>query len=509
MVLLFLLAGALTSSAASPLDSYVGDVATPAQLALLEEPLDTASATFAGDMTWWVWGKTLRNTPRGEQASWESLAGIERMCSIYSQVLGVEISQENTPAIYRLMSRAGNTGANYASPFVQANPRKRPYVLMNDTAWGEFNTPGTLQPNASYPSSPMTYCMSTALALAQAFPILQDTIVRRAVEYGTSSVITGAHWQSDVDAATMCATAAIAKARASNQFSRDIKAAQNEYSAMRGITVSQIKGSPRAFPVMTRILDNPLTTSDYLFLGDLERYWACKPLRDSTERGQLANADMALNDQYFIDIFNECTGINISQSETPHIAFLIKTLSFLLNSQTNIYKREHFRRRPYSQFKETYPYGGVEWSLTGESSYPSRHALVGWGVALALAEVITHDQDSILLRGMEYGESRVIKGMAYASDVAAARLMAACTLGKLRNEQSIVKLFDNAKREYLSLTSWGDVNGDGAVNSTDITVLYNWLLNNDDSAIINGDLNGDGNITSSDVTIVYNIILGN
>ena len=39
--------------------------------------------------------------------------------------------------------------------------------------------------------------------------------------------------------------------------------------------------------------------------------------------------------------------------------------------------------------------------------------------------------------------------------------------------------------------------------------MVNWLLNNDDSAIINGDLNGDGNITSSDVTIVYNIILGN
>ena len=42
----------------------------------------------------------------------------------------------------------------------------------------------------------------------------------------------------------------------------------------------------------------------------------------------------------------------------------------------------------------------------------------------------------------------------------------------------------------------GDVNNDGVVSSVDITALYNWLLNSDDSAIVNGDLDGDGIITS-------------
>ena len=55
----------------------------------------------------------------------------------------------------------------------------------------------------------------------------------------------------------------------------------------------------------------------------------------------------------------------------------------------------------------------------------------------------------------------------------------------------------------------GDVNGDGNVTSADVTALYNWLLNNDDSAIVNGDQNGDGNITATDVTLIYNILLGN
>ena len=54
----------------------------------------------------------------------------------------------------------------------------------------------------------------------------------------------------------------------------------------------------------------------------------------------------------------------------------------------------------------------------------------------------------------------------------------------------------------------GDVNGDGVCNASDVTALYQYILNNDASAIVNGDQNDDGAINASDVTTVYNIILG-
>lgn len=54
----------------------------------------------------------------------------------------------------------------------------------------------------------------------------------------------------------------------------------------------------------------------------------------------------------------------------------------------------------------------------------------------------------------------------------------------------------------------GDVNGDGDVNSTDITALYTFLLLGDMSTIVNGDQDNDGEITSADVTKVYSILLG-
>ena len=53
----------------------------------------------------------------------------------------------------------------------------------------------------------------------------------------------------------------------------------------------------------------------------------------------------------------------------------------------------------------------------------------------------------------------------------------------------------------------GDVNGDGTVTAADVTALYDYLLNNDNSHIVNGDQNGDGNITAADITAVYDVLL--
>ena len=55
---------------------------------------------------------------------------------------------------------------------------------------------------------------------------------------------------------------------------------------------------------------------------------------------------------------------------------------------------------------------------------------------------------------------------------------------------------------------YGDVDGDGAVTSSDVTAIYNYLLNNDQTFFETSDVNGDGHITSVDITIIYSILLG-
>ena len=55
----------------------------------------------------------------------------------------------------------------------------------------------------------------------------------------------------------------------------------------------------------------------------------------------------------------------------------------------------------------------------------------------------------------------------------------------------------------------GDVNGDGYVNVTDVTLLVNNLLGFENASFVaaNADLNGDNDITVTDVTALVNLIL--
>ncbi len=54
-----------------------------------------------------------------------------------------------------------------------------------------------------------------------------------------------------------------------------------------------------------------------------------------------------------------------------------------------------------------------------------------------------------------------------------------------------------------------DVNGDRTITTTDVTCLYNYLLNGDETYIATSDVDGDGYITTTDITVIYNLLLGN
>ena len=96
----------------------------------------------------------------------------------------------------------------------------------------------------------------------------------------------------------------------------------------------------------------------------------------------------------------------------------------------------------------------------------------------------------------------------------------------VRNLTSGGTFFYRVKAHYIddSWSSWsaaktvilegegyavGDVNRDGYVTSTDVTCIYNYLLNGDETFLDTCDVDGDGYITSTDVTVIYNILLGN
>ena len=475
---------------------------------VLPLPPDSTGTGFAGDFYRWIWGKHQRSTELGEQASHDDGCGIDRLCEIFGDAMGMNIGQEAAPAIYDLLNNAVQVGLSSAQELNVNERRKRPFVLMNEQPWGISTALqqelGTL---ASHPSDHATMTWSAALALAQLAPNHQDSILARAKQCAGSGVITGTTWQSDVDAAMISAGWANAKLWADAGHAALFEAARSEYLQLTGLTSADLNVP---YPSIAELIGAVPTVDSIGMAGDLEAYWHSKPLR-STERGELAQADASLSNEYFATIFDACSPrVEINQHSTPRICNLINYLKFCLNSQATLLKSSMpHRNRPFRQYNESFPYGGQQWQLFTDPSYPSRHAMVGWGLAMVLSEVMPDCRNALFKRGYDYGESRIIMGLAYASDVQAARVMAQYYLNRLRNEQVYKMLIDEAKREYRQLSFAGDVNGDGKVTSVDITALYNHLLNSDSSAIVCGDQDGDGRITAADVTVVYNILLGN
>ena len=62
--------------------------------------------------------------------------------------------------------------------------------------------------------------------------------------------------------------------------------------------------------------------------------------------------------------------------------------------------------------------------------------------------------------------------------------------------------------EFANIVVEGDVNNDEAVNSADVTAIYNFLLDGGQEAPATYDVDGDGVVTTADVTAIYNVILG-
>lgn len=230
---LILLAVMLFGMAATAQRPLLDSLQMPNAVHFLPPPPDTASAAFQYDRAQYRWGKEQRKDPvRLAIAVGDAVWSVENICKIYSGVLGIDISPENTPAIYRMLTlgllttdQAGKLPKNHYM-------RTRPYVFFNDPTIYPSDEKW-LRNNGSYPSGHTILGWSAALLLTEVAPDKADTILARGYMYGQSRVIAGYHWQSDVDAARLVASAAVARLHADKRFIKLMKKARKEYKKMR------------------------------------------------------------------------------------------------------------------------------------------------------------------------------------------------------------------------------------------------------------------------------------
>ena len=200
----------------------------PNALHYLPAPPQSDEMRFAYDTAQYNWGKSLRATPRGEKARLDAEYSIARIAAIFSPVMGSEISETNTPQIWKLLTDATKT-ADFACDSAKITyMRKRPYMVFHEpTLMPEDEEP--LSHNGSYPSGHTTLGWTSALILCEINPAAQDALLKEGFEYGQSRVIAGFHWQSDVDAARVVAGAAFARLHTSKAYLKQLSKAQKEF----------------------------------------------------------------------------------------------------------------------------------------------------------------------------------------------------------------------------------------------------------------------------------------
>jgi acid phosphatase (class A) len=143
--------------------------------------------------------------------------------------------------------------------------------------------------------------------------------------------------------------------------------------------------------------------------------------------------------------------MEITEKGTPAIYNFLKA-SIAAADQARILPKAHYMRiRPYAFYNEPTIYPDDEEELRTNGSYPSGHTIRGWTAALVLTEVNPDNADALLARGYEFGQSRVIAGYHWQSDVDAARLVASAAVARMHADKRFIELLEKAQKEFRKL----------------------------------------------------------
>lgn len=201
-------------------------------LNLLPPPPQPGSILFMYDETQYQWGKLQRETPRGDQAAEDARVNGDGVPNAFSEAFGIQISQANTPEIYKLIlgmrEDAGDLATREAKNYYM---RIRPFAFYHEMTCNPEQQ-DELSTNGSYPSGHTAIGWATALVLAEINVDRQNEILKRGYEMGQSRVICGYHFQSDVDAARLVASAVVARLHANENFMKQLEKAKKEFAAL-------------------------------------------------------------------------------------------------------------------------------------------------------------------------------------------------------------------------------------------------------------------------------------
>ena len=294
-----------------------------------------------------------------------------------------------------------------------------------------------------------------ALLLSEICPDKQDNILYCGYQFGQASVVTGYHWDSDVQAARLLASALVVRLHDHTGVNAMIASAKAEYAKISGVTYvspsltedTNQYYSNEQLPDAVNYLPAPPDTVSALGTTDLNKFIEGKSIRP-TDEGQIAINDVNNDLDYLLQIFSSAFGKTLSATTTPELYKLCESMYSLGDGATRSCKNYYMRPRPYKQLNEATAYPPAENIEKNIGAYPSGHASTGWLYALVLSELNPDAEEYLLARAYQYGQGRVITGYHWQSDVDMGRLIASAVYARLHTSTEFIEQIERAKQEY-------------------------------------------------------------
>ena len=211
--------------------------------------------------------------------------------------------------------------------------------------------------------------------------------------------------------------------------------------------------TPETAPSGLSILPKPPAYNSVAFLNDEAQYHAGYALKGS-KRWLLARADADLGSHpdhqeatSFARQFEGSFSKPITKQSTPMTYRILQEIKHDASFVTKSAKTYYMRTRPFVFFNQPTCASEGEKYLRTSGSYPSGHTTLGWATALVLAEINPKRQNQILARGYDYGQSRVICGAHWQSDVDAGRVAGAALITRLHADLTFQAWIRAAQKE--------------------------------------------------------------
>jgi len=140
-------------------------------------------------------------------------------------------------------------------------------------------------------------------------------------------------------------------------------------------------------------------------------------------------------------------GDSFTEARLPRTAVVFNDVLQGISPPIGAAKAAYDRRRPFIANPNVIQCDAPDDMLARSGSYPSGHGAGGWAWALVMAELVPSRADAILQRGRDFGDSRVICGYHFPSDIEAGRVLAAGVIARMHADADFRRHLDAARRE--------------------------------------------------------------